>query len=167
LGDDLSIAGRSGSFGIALGGAVSSHLIIYGRILDSVAPGATGKIQGPSDNLNGMIALVVFGGAGGITAVGVGGGMAYYLDSNLFFAGSLLGSRLLVDDRFGNSAAKSDVGFTFEGQVGKEWWVSENWGLGVAGQVLLGLMSDSAIGDASTPTWRLAAFSLLLSATFN
>jgi hypothetical protein len=56
---------------------------------------------------------------------------------------------------------------TLEGQVGKEWWVSSNWGLGLAGRALLGAMKDRPLVNENVTTWRLAAFSLLFSATYN
>jgi hypothetical protein len=123
-----------------------------------------------SDVSNGrLVGAVSVGGFGRAGMIGIGGGAAYYLESNLFFAGSLLGSQLFIDDSNGNSVVQSDLGITFEGLFGKEWWVSDNWGLGVTGQVLLGVMKDQAIPgqNASTPTWKLAAFSVLFSATYN
>jgi hypothetical protein len=57
---------------------------------------------------------------------------------------------------------------------GKEWWVSDNWGLGLAGQVVLGSIKDSKIlsgvgADApvSNASWTVAAFNVLFSASFN
>jgi len=63
--------------------------------------------------------------------------------------------------------ARSAWGFTFEGLFGKEWWVSDNWGLGVCGQVLLGAMKDRPESHESVPTWRLTVFSVLFSASYN
>jgi hypothetical protein len=169
-GTDLSIAGGGGGFDIALGAALNPHLIIYGTLIESVARNPTYKLNGPSttDNPSGTIAgLVSVGGFGSAGVVGVGGGLATYLPSNLFFAGSLLASRLFVDDRYGNNAGNTDWGFTFDGQLGKEWWVSDNWGLGVAGQLLLGAMKDHPFTNESVPTWYLAAFSVLFSASYN
>ena len=159
-GTDVSVAGAGPGFGIAVGGAVNSHLIIYGTVIDSEASDPEVKVNGQSQGStnNGTSAGVV----------GIGAGLAYYLDSNLFFAGSLLASRLVVDDSNGNSLGKSEWGFTFEGLLGKEWWVSDNWGLGVSGQLLLGAMKDHAtIAGEAVPTWTLAAFSVLFSATYN
>ena len=165
-GGDLSIAGKSLNFGIALGGAVSSHLIIYGTLVDALAFNLTSK-QNQAQIEAGMIeGFVNGGGLHTMGVLGIGGGAAYYLDANVFFAGSLLGSRASVSQFIG-TVARSEWGVTFEGLVGKEWWVSDNWGLGVAGQVLLGVMNDTMDADASVPTWKLAAFSVLFSATFN
>jgi hypothetical protein len=99
--------------------------------------------------------------------VGVGGGLAYYLDSNLFFAGSLLASRLVINNSDGNAIARSDWGFTFDGQIGKEWWASDNWGLGVSLQLLLGRMKDQDDGSGLTPTWSFTSFNVLFSASYN
>jgi hypothetical protein len=160
-GSDLSVAGMGAGFGIALGAAINSHLVIYGTFIDSEASEPEVKVNGQSlgNTNNGTTAGVV----------GVGGGLAYYLDSNVFFAGSLLGSRLVVNDNNNNSLGKSDWGVTFEALLGKEWWVSDNWGLGVSGQLLLGSMKDHATTPTTTdvPTWQLAAFSVLFSATYN
>jgi hypothetical protein len=162
-----TIAGDGVSFGIALGDALNSNLIIYGTLVDGVAFNPTTKMSGTLTGGPGMVASLASGGGLRIAGVtGVGGGAAYYLDSNLFLAGSLLGSRLSVSDVVGTTM-KSDWGVTLEGLFGKEWWVSDNWGLGVAGQLWLGVMSDSTLADASTPTWRLAALSVLLSASYN
>jgi hypothetical protein len=167
---DVSLAGFSDNFGIALGGALNSHLIIYGTLVESTARRPKGKINGPlsSADVDGMtVGIVSVGGFGVAGVAGVGAGVAYYLDSNVFFAGSLLASRLVVDDVNGNTVAKTDWGFTFEGLLGKEWWVSDNWGVGVSGQVLLGAMQDHPYSNESVPTWRLTAFSVLLSASYN
>jgi hypothetical protein len=169
-GTDLSFAGGGTGFDIALGAALNPHLIIYGTFISSTASDPEDKIKGqPLDSAShGMIVGAAgLGGFGAVGVVGLGGGMAYYLDSNLFFAGSLLGSRLFVDDDNGKTAARSDWGFTFEGLFGKEWWVSDNWGLGVSGRVLLGAMKDRPYTSENVATWQLAAFSLLFSASYN
>jgi hypothetical protein len=168
---DVSLAGFGGNFGIALGGALKSHLILYGTLIGSTARTPTGRIHGPlslsgaSDGM--LVGTVSLGGFGSAGVVGAGAGVAYYLDSNVFFAGSLLGSRLFVDDNNGNMVARSEWGVTAEGLVGKEWWLSDNWGLGVSGQLLLGAMEDHPYVNEGVPLWWLTAFSLLLSATYN
>jgi hypothetical protein len=165
-GTGLSISGASGSFGIALGGAVNEDLIIYATFIDSVIGSPTSK-SSTMVPINGKVASRVGGGSSGAGMAGIGLGAAHYLDSNLFFAGSLLGSWLFADDSLGERAY-SRAGITFEGLFGKEWWVSDNWGLGLTGQVLLGVMKDQAFGGTgSPPTWELAAFSVLFSATYN
>jgi hypothetical protein len=157
--DTLKLSGGGAGFGIAVGGAVTRNVIIYGTIVDSIASDPTIELNGMSVTANGTSAGVI----------GLGAGMAYYLDANVFLAGSLLASRLVIDDSNGNEMGRSDWGFTFEGLLGKEWWVSDNWGLGLSGQLMLGAMKDHAAlatGEA-VPTWHLAAFNVLFSATYN
>ncbi len=157
-GSDLKVTGGGGAFGIAIGGALTNNLVLYGTLLDSIASDPTIELNGQSQTANGASAGVV----------GVGGGLAYYLDNNVFFAGSLLASRLVVDDSGNRQIARSDWGFTFDGQTGKEWWASDNWGLGVSLQLLLGRMKDQdTSGTGSPPTWSVASFNVLFSATYN
>ena len=46
--------------------------------------------------------------------------------------------------------------------VGKEWWVGTDWGIGVAGQVLIVRASDDFLGDIGG-----LGFGVLFSATYN
>jgi hypothetical protein len=52
--------------------------------------------------------------------------------------------------------------------AGKEWWVSDNWGLGAALQFHYGSMEDGPSGALGTsPRVHSNAFGLLFSSTFN
>jgi hypothetical protein len=57
----------------------------------------------------------------------------------------------------------------FEALVGKEWWVSDNWGLGLSGQMVPGTFrgKDPDLTLGLVPSWKATAFSLLFSATYN
>ncbi len=158
-GGDFKVSGGGAALGIAIGGAITNNLIIYGTLVDSIASDPTLEQNGVSMTAKGASAGVV----------GVGGGLAYYLDGNVYLAGSLLASQLVIDDSDGHQVGKSDWGFTFEGLLGKEWWVSDNWGLGVSLEAMLGRMKDQDTGLApgSPPTWSVAAFNVLFSATYN
>lgn len=168
-GADRSLAGLGTGLGIAIGGALDPHVILYGTFIDSTAVAPHRTLGGDvSDGPHGRIRNVVENaGFGSARVLAAGPGVAYYLDSNLFVAGSLLGSMLFVQDLYGGFGTRSNLGLTFEGQVGKEWWVSDNWALGLSGRALLGLMKDQPLSNESVTTLRLAAFSLLFSATFN
>jgi hypothetical protein len=125
MGSNLSIAGLDESFGIALGGAINPHVIIYGTLIGSPIRNPKSKNNGPLSSAvsDGMLSgTVTVGGYGDAGAVGFGAGAAYYLYANVFFAGSLLASRLFVEGVNGGVVAKSDWGFTFgtgrQGMVG-------------------------------------------------
>jgi hypothetical protein len=49
---------------------------------------------------------------------------------------------------------------------GKEWWVSDHWGLGVSGAIGLAWNPTDAAAAPSN-TMRTATFSLAFSATYN
>ena len=158
-GANLKISGGSTSFGLAVGGALTENLILYGTITGT-------SISNPTFSSSGS----AFGaGNGSADLFGIGVGLAYYLEpANVYFAGSLLSNQIELDDSSGNSVEETDFGIGFEGLIGKEWWVSDHWGLGVAGQLLVASMKEKdPAGTGDTPTWKSAAFSLLFSATFN
>ena len=103
-------------------------------------------------------------GGGTLQVSGVGAGAAYYLEAlNAFVSFTVSRAVLEVLDG-GRRATASRAGVTFEGKVGKEWWVSPNWGLGVGGAVMFGRIGVESDPNAS---WSVAGGGLLFSATFN
>ena len=159
-GADLKISGDSIAIGVAVGGALTENLVLYGTFTVST-------ISNP--NFSSAGTTIVAADASTAGSVGFGVGLAYYLEpTNVYFAGSLLANQLELDDASGNKVRETDFGVGFEGLIGKEWWVSDNWGLGVAGQFVLASMKDKdSLGTGNPPTWTSTAFSLLFSATFN
>jgi hypothetical protein len=156
----VSISGGGAAFGAAVGGAVAPNVILYGALMESLATNPEVKLNGTS----------IGNGSGSAGVVGFGPGIGVYLEpSNLFLGATLLFSKLVIDDNGGNKVGESDWGATLAAQVGKEWWVSDNWGLGGAAQLMLGAMKDKepVVTGGEVPTWKVAAFSLLFSATYN
>jgi hypothetical protein len=153
-GDDVAAKGAGANFEIAVGGAVAPNFILYGAFLiaDSSSPTIT---------LNGMS---IGNANGSLDVVGFGGGAAYYFpDINAFVLGSIYAARIESSDSSGDTVETSDLGWVLEGQVGKEWWVSSDWGLGVAGQVVGGRIN----AQGGSPTYSALSFGLLFSATYN
>jgi hypothetical protein len=157
-GQTLKLAGAGASIGLAVGFAVVENVVLYGTGILAGASDPTVTLNGVSqvdENLN-------------TDFYGLGGGLAYYLvPANVYFAGSLLASWVSVSDTNRNiELGRSKAGFAVEGLIGKEWWVSSNWGLGLALQLFYGRMSDNTITAARTP-WTTTGGALLFSATFN
>ena len=97
-------------------------------------------------------------------ACAIGPGVTYYLmPANVYFSGSVgVGSLSGSDELNGNS----DTGFALDTTIGKEWWVGDNWGLGLAGDfTYLSAKDKDLVG--STQNWSVTGFGLRLSATFN
>jgi hypothetical protein len=59
---------------------------------------------------------------------------------------------------------ESDWGGGISLMIGKEWWVSDNWGLGIAGQLFGGSAKDKDDEDLQFDTFSV---NLCFSATYN
>jgi hypothetical protein len=158
---DLGVHGAALSTGVSVGGAIVENLIVYGEFFFLDAQDPTLTINGQGGATNG-IAMVM---------VGIGPGLAYYFQPiNIYLAATVAASKLQLQDTNqtggGNQViASTRWGYGLNTMVGKEFWVSDNWGLGVALQFNYGNMQDN--GDASAPRIKSNAFSLLFSSTFN
>jgi hypothetical protein len=160
-GSDIVVSGGSVGLGVAVGGAITEHLVIYGAFAFTTIGSPTVSVDGMSSDNGGVSA----------DSVGFGAGVAYYLEpANVYLAGTLLANEIEIDDSNGNTLGKTKLGVGVEALIGKEWWVSDNWGLGVAGQFLWASMKDNDDGGLTggvTPTWTSTSFSVLFSATYN
>jgi hypothetical protein len=155
-GETIRLHGGSLSFGAAVGGAIAPNVILYGAMTYAGLPSPTAESRGSTVTLPNLIA----------TASSLGGGAAYYFQPlNLYVAGTLLAMSLNFDE--GNRSGDTRIGLGFEGLVGKEWWVSGDWGLGFAAQVLFASMTAPADPPVLSSTWTVSSFGLLVSATFN
>ena len=105
----------------------------------------------------------------GTDVIGIGPGTARYFGPNLFVAGTALFATAQLTDDDGNAIESSRLGFALELLAGKEWWVSDNWGLGASAQLILGIMGgkDPDPNLNAVPRWNTTSFSLLMSATYN
>jgi hypothetical protein len=152
---DLEVTGGGGSFGIMAGVAVQENLIVFGQLFDDIATNPTVKQDGQDLGESNVNAGVV----------GVGAGLAYYfMPSNVYVSGALTYQEITVQDD-GEELAHTDFGPGVSLMVGKEWWVSNNWGVGVALQLFGGSMKDSEA--QGSPTWSAAAAAIAFSATYN
>lgn len=63
----------------------------------------------------------------------LGGGFCYYfMPENIFISADLTASQLNFVNDQADTENSSDTGWALTLSLGKEWWVSENWGLGIA-----------------------------------
>jgi hypothetical protein len=151
-GTDLTVSGAAGAFSFALGGSVAHNQILAFHLWDLVATEPTFNSAGSSSrstNTN-------FG------VVGIGPQYTVYSQQNVYL--SLTPSLTKVIENAAGLATETDWGFGLRAAVGKEWWVSRNWGLGIAGQFTVSANRDSGTG---TPTWTTWGASVAFSATYN
>ena len=154
-GNTYTLSGGAVAFSAAFGGAVAPNLIIYGELGGM-------SVNEPSVSGNGSS-----GTAKGLTLnmISFGPGLAYYVQPmNLYVSGTFNFTKFsMSDNNNSNNTADSDTGFGFSATLGKEWWVSTDWGLGAAAQFNMG----TAKADSGDTTLTGIGFAVMFSATYN
>lgn len=164
VGDDgdgkLALTGGGGFASFAIGGMLTENLSLNADLfgLTSFEP----SVEVGGERLGELADTRMSVGAVGI-------GLTYYLTpANVYFAGSFGAAVGTLETRgrvLGVTyirEAKSEVGFAINLMVGKEWWVGREWGLGVAGQLILGSLPTESGEDIS-----VFGVGVLFSATYN
>lgn len=156
LDEDLAIKGGGAGINAEIGGALTRNLILYGKLFGTSAPNpdievgditVEGRDESVSHNYG---------------AVGVG--LTYYLmPANVYLSGALAFGQLSITQD-GDDVAETDVGGSLHLGIGKEWWVSKNWGLGVGAELALGRVPEKNNDDVR---WNVVNGMVFLSATFN
>ena len=152
--DDITLKGGSGALNVEIGGALARNFILYGKLFGTGTPNPDVKIGGitfETDNdLNGNF---------GALGIGV---TYYFMPVNLYISGALSATSLsLTQD--GDEIGDPGNGGGLHLGIGKEWWVSAQWGLGIGAELAL----THVKGDNDTKDWNAGSFVLLFSATLN
>jgi hypothetical protein len=152
---DLRLKGGAAGLNAEIGGALTRNFILYGKLSGSSAPGPDiesgdllirGDDEGVSLN---------------ISSVGVG--VSYYImPANFYLSGGLSFTQLSISVD-GEKVGETDPGGGLHLGLGKEWWVSDNWGLGVGAELLLGRIRSKDTDD----DWNTTSFMVMFSATYN
>ncbi|HET7754515.1 MAG TPA: hypothetical protein VFK85_11450 [Anaeromyxobacteraceae bacterium] len=153
-GGDLKLSGGSGQFSVGVGGAVARNFVIAGQVWAVSVPDPDVKLGGTKlGEADATLSLS-----------GIGVQLVYYfMPLNVYVSATPSLTRLSLDE--GSSTGESDTGFGMKLAVGKEWWVSDNWALGLNGQFAFSTNDDS--GVAGAPSWGTGWFGVAFSATFN
>jgi hypothetical protein len=147
-------SGASGHFNFAIGGAVVENFIVHLDLSGVSMSEPKFKVNGQSTS-----------GATGDHNTSIAGlGLTYYLPSNFYLTGAVGTAKTSM--KVNGNTYETDKGIGFNVMVGKEWWVSDNWGLGVAGQWLYAKCPDKPVAG-TTPDVITSAFGVLFSATYN
>jgi hypothetical protein len=157
-GNVVDYVGTGGSFAVALGYSFTPHLVLYAEVLDAGAVKTDVSFQGTRTST-----------AMGTDVMGFGPGAAYYFGPNMFVATTLLWANVQLTNDNGDVVEASQTGWAVEALLGKEWWASDNWGLGVSFQAIVGQMDgrDTDLTLGVVPRWTAQSFSVLFSATYN
>jgi hypothetical protein len=152
----LKVSGSGATLGLAIGGAVTENFILAAQVWDIVASSPDAEVSGGGLSASGSV-------DGTSAVVGYGVLLNWYLQNNVYLAVTPSLTRLVLED--GSSTGTSEWGVGLRGAVGKEWWVSNNWGLGLAASLAFSSNKDSSASNA--PTLRTTGFGLTFSATYN
>jgi hypothetical protein len=150
-GTSASMSGLAGTFGLAAGGALSENHILAVHLWDAVVSDPSLSYGGSSGPGSGTVALI-----------GIGPEYTYYSRQNVYF--SISPSLTRMSTSLSGSSASTNWGFGARAALGKEWWVSDHWGLGLVGHLSMSFNQDQG---TNPPTWTSWAFTAAFSATYN
>jgi hypothetical protein len=151
-GDELKFSGPGGDINIAIGGIVSPNLALHGTIFGWAVADPDVKINGDKiGNANADLSLSV-----------AGIGLTYYfMPANLYLSGTVGFAQLHLDSP--GVDGDSNTGLGMEGTFGKEWWVGNKWGLGIAGALGFHTIGEDGVDG----NWTGVHASLRFTATLN
>lgn len=149
--DIVELSGGSGDLNLAIGATVSPNLAVHGTIFGWSLSDPTVKIVGVEQNdFSGSFILSAYG--GGITY--------YFMPANIYISPSVGFATINGSDDF---EGNSDGGFALDITLGKEWWVGNSWGLGVAGAFGYHNVADGDVDE----NWTGTSFGIRFTATMN
>ena len=157
-GDQFDVTGPATSFGLLVGRAVVPNVVLHGQLLGAVA------IAPAFSNLDGTLPS---GGDAAARVFGIGVGASFYImPANVYLAGTLSLSQVTLV----NAGVVLDAGVAHGIAIagGKEWWVSERVGLGVAVQ-LAGVAGavNGVRGGGSERSYRAQTIGAMVSVSYD
>jgi hypothetical protein len=148
--------GHAGFYAIQIGYAVLENLIIYGARNALTAPEPEYRLNGSTFGILARPNLDV---------TSFGGGVSYYISTlNLYFSADV--GSTVTSLAVGSNMVKSQPGLGINLQIGKEWWVAKDLGLGVAFYFHQSNMDDQATGPL-IPRISNTLYGLAISVTYN
>jgi len=159
--DEIALAGLGLNFNVGIGGALTENLVLNADLFQATF--FHPKVEVDGDDRGRADELAEDRGVGEDTELtGIGVGVTYYLmPANVYFAGSLGIGKVIFVNGSGDRGG-SDVGFAANVMIGKEWWVGVDWGIGVAGQLIVIAAEDDFLDEVGG-----VGFGLMFSATYN
>jgi hypothetical protein len=149
--------GITQEFNVALGGIIRRNVALHGTLW-GWNPFHTEARYGSN----------TLGGSHDFEFVAFGPGATYYFDkSNVYLSASvgLCTINVSVELPEGSPLRDTARGYAFDFTLGKEWWKSDNWGVGFAGN--FGYLNvENSLPDANE-VWSGGHLGLRLSATYN
>ncbi len=138
-----TISGAGIALDVSLGGAVVENVILAGHVWSGGIFSSAGNKQ---------------------VLVNMGPEITWYsMPLNIYVSATPAIAQLSLYSR-GTEISETDFGFGANLAAGREWWVSDHWGLGVAVQGVFARTPEKAPSTAQWTTWGAT---LAMSATYN
>jgi len=160
-GQSARLSGISSTLSLQIGMSVSEHMILHGNMTTNIATDPVYHVDSkvtPQDNIDAYLQY------------GLGFGASYYFPTNTYLDLSVeyteLGfSHVGLPDSFAGR------GIHLPFKVGHEWWVGDNWGIGLAAQFWYGYARSGGdwYDESSDLNFNMHTFGggLLLSVTYD
>jgi hypothetical protein len=153
-GTTAKVSGGGVGGAVSIGGALAPNLILGAETWGSSVFNPTISVGGSSDTAVDVTYDVS----------GLGPKITYYvMPANLYLSATPSFTRLTLTDTVTGDRSRTDWGFGLRAALGKEWWVGERWGIGLAGVLQYSSNKDSDGG----PTWSTLGGGLVFSASYN
>ncbi len=151
-GVDAKYSGPAGLISVGVGGAAAPNLIVGAQLWGSSVSDVRFTLNGQSETLTNVTYDVY----------GFGPMLKYYfMPANVYVAATPSIAQLSLSND--HSSDETRWGPALRLAVGKEWYASMHWGLGIAG--VLHLASNKPEGGG--PTWSTVGGGVVFSASYN
>jgi hypothetical protein len=150
---NFELSGASGDINFAIGGMVTPNLAVHGTLWGWLVSSPDVKVDGTDAGTLDDYTVNMSAYGAGITY--------YFMPINIYVSPSIGLAILSVEE--GGTSASTDTGFAFDATVGKEWWVGDGWGIGVAGAFGWYSVPDGDIDEK----WSGPGFAVRFTATMN
>lgn len=145
--DDATISGAAGIGSVSLGKFFNDRTVGFVDI-------AFSPITGPTVEMGGITASTSEDVTAGVAGLGIGVG--YYLVPNSVFLGGSVTIATMSMEVKNEALGETNPGPAASLILGKDFVISDKWALGVAGQMMLGTMTDKG----GEPRWTTVATGL-------
>jgi len=154
-GEFIEFTGTCTDINFAIGGIVSPNLALHGTLFGWVISDPDLEIRTAVLNGSGPT-------SSDLTLGAVGVGMTYwFMPANLYLSSSIGSAGLTLEA--GGQELNWDRGLALDVTLGKEWWVGDAWGIGVAGGVTYHSLPQEGLND----NWSGTSFGIRFTATHN
>ena len=160
-GAKIELTGMGTSNSILFGGSINPNLALGFELV----AGNSENLDVTATNADGQSADLPSSGAKIVNFV-MGPNITYFImPENIYLTGTVgVGQGQSSNSKY-STVGTSDLGIGFNLGVGKEWFVSENWGLGVSANIVS--VSADSKDDCPTCKYSGTSYSINFTATFN